>query len=81
MVNRFEPNYEDIGKMLRSPEVQRELARRADAIAKAAGPGMRANVYQGQDRARARVWTGTVEARKAEAEDRALTRAIDAGRS
>lgn len=68
-------------QILRSPEMQRELGRRANNIAKEAGPGFRSFVYQGdKDRARARVWSGTQQAKKAEAEDRALTRAIDAGR-
>jgi hypothetical protein len=35
----------------------------------------------GPNRARASVWTATREAMEAEAKDRALTRAIDAGRS
>lgn len=70
----------EIEKLLRSPEVQRELKRRADNIARAAGPGFRSDVGQGYDRARASVWAFTGAARKAEAENRALTRAIDAGR-
>ena len=71
-----------IEAIMRSPEVQAELKRRADAIARGAGPGFRSEVKQGRgDRAIATVWTGTYEARKAQAHDRALTKAIDAGRS
>lgn len=77
---RIELDSAGIEALLRSPEVVADLQRRADAIAAAAGPGMRATVYQGRDRARAEVWTGTYAARDAEAEGRALTRALDAGR-
>lgn len=51
------------------------------SIAAAAGDGMHQLVYHGRNgRIRGQVWTGTYEARKAEAVDRALTRALDAGR-
>lgn len=67
--------------LLQSPEIQGDLKRRADAIAAAAGPGMVASAVQVTGkRSRVSVHTDTFEARKAEAVDRALTRAIDAGR-
>lgn len=80
MVAKFERNSAEIEKLLRSPAVMAECKRRADNIARAAGPGFRTAAEQGTGRARAVVWAGTYEARKAEANDRALTRAIDAGR-
>lgn len=52
----------------------------ADDIDAAAGPGFEVNTEVGPNRARAEVRTATLEARLAEAKDRALTRAIDAGR-
>ena len=76
----FKPNSKAIEQLMSSPEMARELKRRADAIARAAGPGNRVEVKQGRDRQFATVWTATNDARKAEANDRALTRAIDAGR-
>jgi hypothetical protein len=66
--------------LLRSPEVRRDLERRARNIAAAAGPGFEADSEIGRNRARASVWTATFEAMAAEATDRALTRSIDAGR-
>jgi hypothetical protein len=69
-----------IEKILSSPEMARELKRRGDAVARAAGSGMRSNVVQTGDRKRVNVWTGTAAAKKAEAENRALTRALDAAR-
>lgn len=63
-----------------SAGVLADVAARAQRIAAAAGPGMEANSQQGQTRARASVITATTEARLAEANNRALTRAIDAGR-
>ncbi len=78
---RIELDSAGIEQFLRSPEVEADLKRRAAAIARAAGDGMHHATIQGRkDRVSAQVWTGTVQARRAEAEDRALTRAIDAGR-
>lgn len=70
-----------IGRFLRSADVERDIARRAAAIARAAGPGMHSGTVQGRDRVRGQAWTGTDAARRAEANDRALTKAIDAGRA
>lgn len=70
-----------IRALLRSPEVEHDLERRAQAIAAAAGEGMEVSTFRGPNRVRATVITATTEARVAEATDRALTRAIDAGRS
>lgn len=77
---RIELDQEGIKALLRSAEVGADIDRRAQAIAAAAGPGMRSRTYQGRDRVRGQVWTGTPEAQRAEAENRDLTRALDAGR-
>lgn len=66
--------------ILKSDSVRADLQRRASAIAAAAGPGFVATVKYGRDRNLANVHAETDEARRAEAEDRALTRALDAGR-
>ena len=63
--------------------VQADLKRRAEAIAAAAGgpeAGFEVGTNVGPNRARASVVTTTIEAMRAEAEDRTLTRALDAGR-
>lgn len=78
---RFELNRRNIGELLRSAEVQADLDRRAQNIADAAGPGMETESDPSATRARAEVRTATYEARLAEARGRALTRAIEAGRS
>lgn len=67
--------------LLKSPEVQADLARRAKAIAAAAGPGTY-DVTPSMTPTRARVSVGTAdhEARQAEATNRSLTAALDAGR-
>lgn len=69
-----------IGKLLKEPGVARDLTSRANRIAAAAGPGMAVDSRLGRTRARASVTTATQEARRAEAEQRALTNAIGAGR-
>lgn len=66
--------------LLRSDGVRRDLERRARQIAEAAGDGFEYDSAIGQNRARATVWTDTIEAMHEEATDRTLTRAIDAGR-
>lgn len=77
---RIKLNSAGIQALLQSREMQEDLLRRAEAIARSAGPGMQAGGAVVGDRAVARVWTATDEARRAEAERRALTLAIDAGR-
>lgn len=66
--------------ILRDDGVLADMRRRAEAIATRAGDGMEVNTGLGRKRARAEVVTGTVDAMAAEAKDRALTRALDAGR-
>ena len=67
--------------LLKSPEVRADLLRRAQRIAAAAGAGSY-DVTLSTTPTRARVSVGTADyaARKAEATNRALTRALDAGR-
>lgn len=69
-----------IRAFLQSPEVKADIERRTAAIARAAGKDMQPRVYIGFDRARGHVRTNSREADLAEARDRALTRAIEAGR-
>lgn len=77
---RIVVNHAAVRELLRSPAVLKNLEERARRIAAQAGEGMEVGTYIGPNRARATVITATVEARLAEARDRALTRAIDAGR-
>ena len=71
-----------VRSLLKSPQVEADLARRAHKVAAAAGPG-KWNVHSevGRNRARAVVVTGDFKARIREARTRALTRAIDAART
>jgi hypothetical protein len=66
--------------ILKSGEVQAFLKAKADRIAAAAGAGFESSSMVGPNRARASVITATAKARRAEATNRSLTRAIDAGR-
>lgn len=77
---RIEMNRKGVEELLKSAEVQADLERRAKAIAAEAGPGMEVDVRVGKTRARASVRTADFEAIRAEATDKVLTRAIDAGR-
>lgn len=73
-------NTAGVRELLRSEEVRRDLEERAQRMAEAAGEGFEASSSIGTTRAHATVRTASFAARKAEATDRALTRAIDAGR-
>lgn len=77
---RLKLHKDGIVALLQSEEVKQDLAARGSRIAEAAGDGVEAELTKNRDRAVVFVRTETNEARKAEAEDRALTRAIDAGR-
>ncbi len=77
---RIKINRAGVVALLTSPEVFADLTRRGNAIAAAAGDGVEAQTTRNRDRAVVFVRTETFEARKAEATDRSLTRAIDAGR-
>jgi hypothetical protein len=69
-----------VGAILKSDSVREDLERRGQAIAAAAGEGMEVNTLYGKDRVSVFVRTGTPEAKRAEATQRSLTNAIDAGR-
>lgn len=84
---RIKLNSDGIRALLQGEEVQGDLQRRVDAITDAAGgePDFEGEVevVQGSSklgRAMGYVRTASTEGRRAEAENRALTRAIDAGR-
>lgn len=77
---RIKLNSQGVRDLLRSREVQADLERRGHAIADAAGPGHRVESSIGPNRARVAIITDTTEAAVAEATDRSLTRALDAGR-
>lgn len=80
MRSRIVFHYAAFNALRKSAEVRADLRRRAEAIAEAAGEGFEVNERFGKSRARASVRAETFEARKAEAQDKVLTAAIDAGR-
>lgn len=73
-------NKKGLDDLLKSSGVQDDLEKRVKRIADAAGEGFEAEVTVGQHRARGAVWTATNRAKRGEAKDRRLTRALDAGR-
>lgn len=77
---RVRLNRSGIRAMLRSEGVQADLLRRAENVARAAGPGHEASVIPGKNRARASVITVTREAKEAEATRRNLSTSVDAAR-
>lgn len=77
---RLEFNQAGFAALAKGPEVAALLERKAEAIAAAAGDGFEVTSAVGATRARSTVLAATQEARVAEATDKALTRAIGAGR-
>lgn len=75
-------NSDGIKQLLQSKEIEQDMKRRGDAVAEAAGgaPDYVCESWVGFDRARATVRTATHKARRDEANDRTLTRSIDAAR-
>ena len=79
---RLQIHPEGFNEVRKDPRVQEDLNARAEAIAAAAGGGDDFVVHPSPTSTRARtvVVTATVDGMLAEARDRALTRALDAGR-
>lgn len=77
---RVELDKAGIKEYLKSQTVADAIQQVMDPIIEAAGEGHRSQVYVGRDRVRGQIWTGTYAAKKAEANDRNLTRSLDAGR-
>jgi len=77
---RLKLNRSGVVKLLQSQAVLDDLTERGERIAAAAGEGVEVRPAMNRDRVVVFVATASYEARRAEADDGALTRAIDAGR-
>lgn len=77
---RIELNIAGFNAVRRSPEVRSDLKRRAEAIAAQAGEGFEVIETDNPSRAGAMVVAATKDARLAEATEKVLTKAINAGR-
>lgn len=76
---KFKPNKRAAEAILKGSEVQALLARKAAAVAARAGEGFTSGVRVGKDRARAYVLPETYKARKRQARDHVLERAVGRG--
>lgn len=73
-------NRAGVRQLLNSPEVLADIAARSQRIAQRAGEGFTPATERGRNRVRGSVRTASRAARLAEAKQRALTQAINAGR-
>ena len=83
MAVRFKFKSGGFAAVLNSPGVRGEITRRTNAIAEAAGDGFDGDVIDGSyggGRPIGIVRTANTSARRAEAKDKKLSKAIDAGR-
>lgn len=70
-------NSREIDKLLKGSQVQKELKRRADSAAKAAGPGYEGSVTVGSTRALGKVSAETPQAVRDDAQNHTLMRVRD----
>lgn len=77
---RVKMNSKGVQSLLKSPEIRSLLLGKAEAVAAAAGEGNVVLPVVGKRRAVVYVAANTDEAKLAEANSRALTRAVDAAR-
>lgn len=76
---KFKPNKRTAEAILKGPEVQALLARKAAEVTSRAGEGFTSGVRVGKDRARAYVLPETYKARKNQARNHVLERAVGRG--
>lgn len=67
-------------ELRKHPNVKADLMRRAQKVADAAGDGFEASESPGKNRARATVGTRSYSARRRQAKDNVLQRALSAGK-
>lgn len=79
--NKVTLNSKAARALLQGPEVQADLRRRAESIRRSAGTGYATSVSVGPNRARGEVRTASYLARRREARQKTLTKALGAGRS
>lgn len=77
---RVEMNRAGAIALLQSPAVAADLMARGQRVAAAAGPGHMVTSRVGRTRVRVSVITAAPSAKRGEAVDRSLTRALDAAR-
>lgn len=70
-------NSREIDKLLKGPQLQKELKRRVDSAAKAAGPGYEGSVTVGSTRALGKVSAETPQAARDNARNHTLMRVRD----
>jgi len=76
---KYKPSKKGIAELLKSEEMQGMLATKAAGIAARAGDGFTSGVRVGSDRARAYVLPETYRARRNQAKNHALERAVGGG--
>lgn len=76
---KFKPNKRAAEAILKGSEVQALLARKSAEVASRAGEGFTSGVRVGKDRARAYVLPETYKARKNQARNHVLERAVGRG--
>lgn len=79
-VTRIVFNYQGFDALRKTPSVVADITARANRIAAAAGDGVEVKIGATPSRAKATIYTDSIEASLAEATDKTLSTAIDQGR-
>lgn len=79
---KFKVNYQGVGELLKSTEIQNEVERRANNIASTAGEGWEVEPRMSAkgDRVAVVVFTNDPKAQRDNAKNHTLVKSIDAGR-
>lgn len=80
MSRKIKLKYAGFRELRTLPAMKRDLMKRARRVAEAAGDGFEAHESPSKNRARATVGTRTTKARRRQAKDNVLQRALNAGK-
>lgn len=74
--NKFKLNYDGVGQLLKSTEMQTILSEQANEIRNRAGEGYKQDTYVGPNRANAMVYADTYQAKKDNMKNNTLLKAV-----
>lgn len=73
---KFELNRKGVAELMKSSNMQGVLKKYADGIKNRAGSGYEQDLYVGKNRANARVWADTQQAKKDNSENNTLLKSV-----
>ena len=74
--NKFELNRKGVADLMKSSNMQKVLQKHATAIKDRAGSGYEQDIYVGKNRANARVWPNTSQAKSDNSKNNTLLKSV-----